>query len=90
LPGHAIQRLPHVDQLRFQRSLGMLVRSLQFSHSGSHYFDLSGGFILKLICKLGYQGQDGVANASFPTVLRCLNLPQILVDRCRQIFTSER
>jgi hypothetical protein len=30
----------------------MLVRLLQFSHSGAHRFDVSGGFTLKLIRKL--------------------------------------
>jgi hypothetical protein len=47
--------LPHVAQLRFQRSLGMLMRFLQFRRSRAHNFNLSVGFSLKLIRKLGYQ-----------------------------------
>jgi hypothetical protein len=47
----------------------MLVRSLQFSHSGAHCFDLGGGLTLEPIRKPGDQRLDGVTNASFPTAL---------------------
>ena len=81
MPGNSLQRLPQAGQLRYRRGPDMLMCLLQFSHSGPHRFDLRGGFTLKLVRKLGNQGVDGVANASFLTALLGFDLPQISLDR---------
>jgi hypothetical protein len=43
----------------------MFVRSLQFSHSGAHQFDLGGGSTLKLIRKLGNQARMASLTLAF-------------------------